>query len=97
MSPECAAAVRILGNGRTYKDQLLNPAAVAALSTPILGIVGGEDDFLTNMQELKMIRPATRLVVVPGTTHGGEKGILGNGGTVLEIVSFLLGNRMVPR
>jgi pimeloyl-ACP methyl ester carboxylesterase len=48
---------------------------IAAVSVPILAIVGSRDGFLSQFRELKKIRPATQLIVLDGATHSGQTGV----------------------
>ena len=58
------AAVR-----RSNPDQVVTEAAMRAVTVPALGIVGSNDPYLRDFQQLKAILPQMRLVVVDGASH----------------------------
>jgi pimeloyl-ACP methyl ester carboxylesterase len=49
----------------------LEPARLAAITTPILIVVGDKDELVSGAQELVELIPTARLVVVPGRDHMG--------------------------
>lgn len=55
---------------RGMKDQVITPVQVSAIRVPTLGVVGSRDPYLAGFQELKKLRPAMKLVVIEGATHG---------------------------
>ena len=55
---------------RGMKDQAVTPDQVRAIRVPTLGVVGSRDPYLPGFQELKKLRPAMKLVVIEGATHG---------------------------
>jgi pimeloyl-ACP methyl ester carboxylesterase len=63
--PLALAAVR-----RSTLDQVVSEAAMAAVTVPVLGIVGTADPYLKEFQELKVAMPLLRLVTIEGASHG---------------------------
>jgi pimeloyl-ACP methyl ester carboxylesterase len=61
---------------RGMKDQMITSAQVAAVKVPTLGVVGSLDRYLADFQALEKLRPAMRLVVIDGASHGGERGAM---------------------
>jgi pimeloyl-ACP methyl ester carboxylesterase len=55
---------------REMKDQAVTPDQVRAIRVPTLGVVGSRDPYLPGFQELQKLRPAMKLVVIEGATHG---------------------------
>ncbi len=78
---------------RGYKDQAVTAEQMAAVQVPTLGIVGTLDHTLKDMQELKTIRPAMKLVLLEGVSHTGKTGIQGDPRLVSEIRSFIAEQR----
>jgi pimeloyl-ACP methyl ester carboxylesterase len=74
---------------RGYKDQAVTNAQMAAVKVPTMGIVGTLDHTLKAMQELKIIRPAVKLVILDGVSHTGKTGIQGDPRLVTEIRTFI--------
>ena len=70
---------------RSRQDQVIAPAAVAAVKVPTLAVVGSEDGFRKNLDSLVTIRPSVKLVVLQGATHAGPRGVL----TRPELVEIL--------
>jgi len=79
---------------RARADQLITPAAVAAVTVPTLGIVGTEDPMKAGMDALVRIRPSVKLVVIEGATHAGPHGILARPELIAALRSFLAEHRM---
>lgn len=59
------AAVR-----RSNPDQVVTAAQMRAVSVPTLGIVGTNDPYLREFQQLKAVMPKLQLVTVAGASHG---------------------------
>lgn len=74
---------------RGYKDQAVTAEQMAAVKVPTMGIVGTLDHTLKDMQELKTIRPAMKLVLLDGVSHTGKTGIQGDPRLVTEIRAFI--------
>lgn len=74
---------------RGYKDQAVTAEQMAAVKVPTMGIVGTLDHTLKDMQELKTIRPAMKLVLLEGVSHTGKTGIQGDPRLIAEIRSFI--------
>jgi pimeloyl-ACP methyl ester carboxylesterase len=74
---------------RGYKDQAVTAEQMAAVKVPTMGIVGTLDHTLKDMQELKTIRPAMKLVLLEGVSHTGKTGIQGDPRLVSEIRTFI--------
>jgi pimeloyl-ACP methyl ester carboxylesterase len=55
---------------RGMKDQAVTPEQVKAIRVPTLGVVGSRDPYLRGFQQLQTLRPAMKLVVIEGATHG---------------------------
>jgi pimeloyl-ACP methyl ester carboxylesterase len=58
---------------RGMKDQAITPGEVRAIKVPTLGVVGSRDPYLPGFQELQKLRPAMKLVVIEGATHGSAQ------------------------
>ena len=78
---------------RGYKDQAVTAEQMAAVKVPTMGIVGTLDHTLKDMQELKAIRPAMKLVLLEGVSHTGKTGIQGSPALVTEIRTFIAEQR----
>lgn len=81
---------------RGYKDQAVTAEQMAAVKVPTMGIVGTLDHTLKDMQELKTIRPAMKLVLLEGVSHTGKTGIQGDPRLVAEIRTFIAEQRKPP-
>lgn len=58
------AAVR-----RGMKETVVTPQQIAAISVPVLGIVGSADPALKDFQQLRSMLPAFQLVIIEGASH----------------------------
>jgi pimeloyl-ACP methyl ester carboxylesterase len=74
---------------RSRRDLVITPAAVAAVTVPTLGIVGSLDPNTPSLEQLKMLRPGLKLVIVDGATHNGERGILGRPELLAALREFI--------
>lgn len=63
------AAVR-----RSNPDQVVPIERLAAVTMPVLGIVGTADPYLRGFEQLKAAMPALQLVTIPGASHGSAPG-----------------------
>ncbi len=81
---------------RSFREQVISPAQVTAVKVPTLGIVGSADPLLQDLQDLKKLRPAMKLVIIDGATHGGERGARQRPEFVAAIREFLAANRQMP-
>ena len=64
--PLALAAIR-----RSNRDQRVEDAALAAVSVPLLGIVGTLDPYAASFRALAASVPRLRLVTIEGATHNG--------------------------
>jgi pimeloyl-ACP methyl ester carboxylesterase len=55
---------------RSLPEQAITPEQVKAVKVPTLGVVGSLDPYLADFKELATLRPAMKLVVIDGATHG---------------------------
>jgi pimeloyl-ACP methyl ester carboxylesterase len=78
---------------RGYRDQAVTPEQMQAVKVPTLGIVGTLDHTLKDMQELKRLRPAMKLVLLDGVSHTGPTGIQGRPELVTELRAFIAAQR----
>ena len=78
---------------RGYRDQAVTPEQMAAVKVPTLGIVGTLDHTLKAMQNLKVLRPDMKLVLLEGISHTGKTGIQNQPALVAEIRSFIAEQR----
>jgi pimeloyl-ACP methyl ester carboxylesterase len=78
---------------RGYKDQAVTAEQMAAVKVPTMGIVGTLDHTLKDMQELKNIRPAMKLVLLEGVSHTGKTGIESDPRLLSEIRTFIAEQR----
>ena len=67
--PKALAAVR-----RANWEQVVDDAQLAATGTPILGVVGSEDDYLGEFHEQAKVVQQLELVVLDGAAHGDACG-----------------------
>lgn len=63
------AAVR-----RSNPDQVVTEAQMRAVQVPTLGIVGTNDPYLHEFQQLKAAMPQLQLVTIAGASHGTAPG-----------------------
>jgi pimeloyl-ACP methyl ester carboxylesterase len=61
---------------RGLRALAVTDGALAAVSIPMLAIIGSEDPAFAGVQALKTVVPALPVVVVDGAAHGGERGVL---------------------
>ena len=54
---------------RSNAKQAVTSAQMAAVSVPVLGIVGNEDAYLAELRALSQVMPQLKLVVLDGATH----------------------------
>lgn len=59
---------------RSNPDQVVTEAAMRAVTVPVLGIVGTNDPYLRDFQQLKAVMPQMTLVTVEGASHGTAPG-----------------------
>lgn len=78
---------------RGYRDQAVTPEQMRAVKVPTLGVVGTLDHTITEMQELKKLRPDMKLVLLEGVSHTGLTGIQGRPELVSAIREFIAGRR----
>ncbi len=78
---------------RGYRDQAVTAEQMAAVKVPTLGIVGTLDHTLKAMQQLKVIRPNMKLVLVEDASHSGTTGIVTRPELVAEIRTFIAEQR----
>jgi pimeloyl-ACP methyl ester carboxylesterase len=78
---------------RGIKNTVTTPEQVAAVRVPTLGVVGSRDPALAAFQDLKALRPALKLVVVDGASHGGPEGAMRRPEFVAAIREFIAANR----
>ena len=74
---------------RSRADQVIPRDAAAAVRVPTLGIVGSNDPERAGLEDLVRLRPADRLIIVEGATHGGPLGVLRRPETVAALREFL--------
>jgi len=74
---------------RSRRDLVITPTAAAAVTVPTLAIVGSLDPNTPSMEQLKMLRPALKLVIVDGATHNGARGILAQPELLAALRQFL--------
>ena len=82
---------------RSFRDQVITPAQVSAVSVPTMGIAGSADPLLLDVQDLKNLRPAVQLVVIDGATHSGERGARSRPEFVAAIRAFISSHSQMPR
>jgi pimeloyl-ACP methyl ester carboxylesterase len=59
---------------RSNADQVVTDAELAAVTVPMLAIVGREDPYRADLEALKGVVPQLSLVTIPGATHGATPG-----------------------
>lgn len=78
---------------RSFREQVITSAQVAAVGVPTMGIAGSADPNLENLRDLKKLRPALKLVVIDGATHRGERDARRRPEFVAAIREFLAAHR----
>jgi pimeloyl-ACP methyl ester carboxylesterase len=78
---------------RGLRGLAVTDGALAAVSIPMLAIVGSEDPAFAGMQALKTLVPALPVVVVDGAAHGGERGVLRRPEFLSTLQQFLRSNQ----
>jgi pimeloyl-ACP methyl ester carboxylesterase len=81
---------------RSRRDRFIEPARLAGLRVPTLGIVGSLDPLAETMRRLKKLRPDMKLLVVEGATHGSptdDRGILRRPAAREALMDFLASHR----
>src|SRR5258705_11573203 len=78
---------------RGYHDQAVTPDQMRAVRVPTLGIVGTLDHTLSEMQELKRLRPDMKLMLLEGVAHTGPTGIQGRPELPAAIREFVASQR----
>jgi pimeloyl-ACP methyl ester carboxylesterase len=78
---------------RSFRDQVITPAQITAVTVPTLGIVGSADPLLLDLQDLKRLRPALELVVIDGASHSGERDARRRPQFVAAIREFITAHR----
>jgi pimeloyl-ACP methyl ester carboxylesterase len=81
---------------RGFKDLAVTPAQVRAIAVPTVAIVGSLDVYLPAFKAMQKIRPAMKLVVIDGASHGGPKGAMLRP-EFLAAVRELIGAHPLPR
>ncbi len=61
---------------RGFKDLAITAEQVRAIQVPTVGIVGSLDGYLADFKDMQALRPAMRLVVIDGASHGGPTGAM---------------------
>ena len=61
---------------RGRRTLTVTDAQLAAVRVPTLEIIGSADPNLVDVQELRKVMRALKVVVVDGASHGGERGVL---------------------
>ena len=74
---------------RSRVDQVITPAAAAAVKVPTLAIVGSLEQGKQDLDALKALRPSIEYVVVDSATHTGARGILTRTETLSALRAFL--------
>ena len=82
---------------RSFRDQVITPAQVGAVSVPTMGIAGSADPIVLDVHDLKKLRPALTLVVIDGATHSGERGARHRPEFVAAIREFISSYGKLPR
>jgi pimeloyl-ACP methyl ester carboxylesterase len=81
---------------RSSRDQIISPEQAAAVKVPTLGIVGSKDIFLSNLQDLKQLRPGLQLVIVENGTHTSEGDTRKRPEFIAAIRQFIASNTQAP-
>ena len=74
---------------RGFKDLAVTFDEVRAITVPTLAVVGSLDGYLADFKELQTLRPAMKLVVIDGASHGGPKGAMARPEFVAAVREFL--------
>ncbi|MGE0359330.1 MAG: alpha/beta fold hydrolase [Vicinamibacterales bacterium] len=61
---------------RGFTDLAVTADQVRAIQVPTVAIVGSLDGYVADFKDLQALRPAMRLVVIEGASHGGPKGAM---------------------
>jgi pimeloyl-ACP methyl ester carboxylesterase len=73
--------------------QAVTDAELAAVSVPTLAIVGAADANLASVNELKLLLPSLKVVIINGATHAGERGVTARPEFVSAIRDFISANQ----
>jgi pimeloyl-ACP methyl ester carboxylesterase len=82
---------------RSFRDQVITVAQAGVVSVPTMGIAGSADPQRSDIEDLKKLRPALRLVVVDGATHYGDRGVRSRPEFVSAIRDFISSHSQIPR
>jgi pimeloyl-ACP methyl ester carboxylesterase len=74
---------------RGFKDLVVTSDEVKAIAVPTIGIVGSLDGYLADFKELQALRPAMKLVVIDGASHGGAMGAMARPEFVAAVREFI--------
>jgi pimeloyl-ACP methyl ester carboxylesterase len=77
---------------RSAKDRVITAAEVSSVRVPTLAIAGSLDPNLAGLRELVKLRPAVKLVVIEGATHGGSTGAMSRPEFVAAIRDLMTSN-----
>jgi len=78
---------------RSFREQVITSAQIAAVGVPTMGIAGSADPLLESLRELKKLRPALKLEVIDGATHDGQRDVKRRPEFVAAIRVFLAAHR----
>lgn len=81
---------------RSFREQVISPAQVAAVKVPTLGIAGSVDPLLLDLQDLNKLRPTLKLVIIDDATHGGVRGAQSRPEFVAAIREFIASHSQTP-
>jgi pimeloyl-ACP methyl ester carboxylesterase len=82
---------------RAYYDLAVAPERTAAVTMPMLGIVGSLDPARTRLEALRQLRPDVKLVIVDGATHGGDRGVVARPEFIRELRAFIAAHQISSR
>ncbi len=74
---------------RSYRNQAVTEAQMAAVKVPTLGIIGSADPSMAMMNVQKEAMPTLKVVIIGGATHGGERAALRRPEFVKAIREFI--------
>jgi pimeloyl-ACP methyl ester carboxylesterase len=77
---------------RGFADLAFTLEQVKAVTVPTIGIVGSLDGYLADFKEMQALRPAMKLVVIEGASHGGANGAMARPEFVAAVRELIAAN-----
>jgi pimeloyl-ACP methyl ester carboxylesterase len=78
---------------RGNKAQVVTPADVRALAMPMLAVIGSVDPIKAAVDAFSKLKPALKVVVIDGASHGGARGAPSRPEFAAAVRDFLIAHR----